>query len=540
MTPTSQSEPTLAELKQSIETLEIRNEDLIEEMRESMADVQIAIDDMGWQPLGGAAEGQHELGLLKLKRLSELCRTVITVNPLVKNGINIRTSWIWGEGIQIKVNSSTKGRPRGNDNKGLPASLEKVFGTTQAQMELERSIAADGQLFFLCDPRTQTAVRLPFWQISGAVTENGDSENILYFKRTWDDSEVDLDTGATEGRMTERWIPSSSFSGVPADSVLNVPVDTRRRIVHVPVNRMTGWRWGVPDVMPAVFWSKSYKEFLENCATLTKAYARFAWKVTSASGRGTARVASQLAQAPARDPQTGKPQQVGASVALGAGQDLTAISRSTSVDFSAGRPLAAMIAAGLGVPLPMLTTDPGDGSRSTAETLDRPTILSMMARQRLMDQAIKEVCRVLRLNVTIVWPPVDPEPAHRLVQAIDMAGRSGTLFPKEWRALLLDALLGPDWQDRYPDRVPNEEQVPLILKNSVPKSEKEQAAEDARQLALQQQRADINQQSQQGDEGDQDAAAQKKAAKDTKPKQPDPPSRGDHSLRDEGGQAHTD
>lgn len=526
-TNAEQGETSLAELQAQIESLEIRNEDLLSDLKESMSEVQLAIDDIGWQPLGGQAEGIHEIPLIKLKRLSELCRALTTVNPLVKNGVGIRTSWIWGDGVKISVSSSTRGRPRSSDTE-LPKSLRRVFGSTQAQMELERSLAADGQLFFLCDPRTRTVQRLPFWQITGAVTENGDSETVLYYKRTWDDSEVDLDTGVTEGAMTEMWYPSSELEGQPTDKVMHVPVDTRRRIVHIPVNRMTGWRWGVPDVFPCIFWSKAYKEFLENCATLTKAYARFAWKVTSQTGRGTARVAAQIAAAPQRDPLTGKPLQVGASAVLGAGQDLTAIQRSTGVNFNEGRPLAAMVAAGLGVPLPMLTTDPGDGSRSTAETLDEPTILSMRARQNLMDDAIKEVCRVLRYNVVIEWPEIDAEPVHRRIQAIDMAGRSGTIFPKEWRAMLLEAL-GPKYLERYPERVPKEDDVPLILKNSVPKSEEEQAKEDQRQLDLQKQRAALT-----------PANPAQDGRSSTQPKQPDPPSRGDHELRDEGSQAHTE
>lgn len=521
------SEPNISELRAQIETLELRNEDLLHDLKESMTEVQLAIDDIGWQPLGGQAEGIHEIPLIKMKRLSELCRALVTVNPLVKNGVGVRTSWIWGDGVKIKVTSSTLGRKRTN-NTELPKSLNRVFGTTQAQMELERSLAADGQLFFLVDRRTRNVQRLPFWQITGAVTQNGDSETVLYFKRTWDDSEIDLDTGVTEGAMTERWYPSSQLEGTPSETVMQVPVDARRVIVHVPVNRMTGWRWGVPDVFPAIFWSKAYKEFLENCATLTKAYARFAWKVTSASGKGTGRVASQLAQAPARDPLTGKPQQVGASAVLGAGQDMTAIQRSTGVNFNEGRPLAAMVAASLGVPLQMLTTDPGDGSRSTAETLDEPTIMSMRGRQQLMDDAIKEIASVLRLNITIEWPEIDAEPVHRRIQAIDMAGRSGVIFPKEWRSLILEAL-GTKYVDRFPDRVPNEEQVPLVLKNSVPKSEEEQAAEDARQLELMAKKSELT-----------PSNPNQPGSSSTRPNQPDPPSRGDHELRDEGTQAHTD
>src|SRR5690606_8947198 len=145
---TELAEPSVADLKAQIESLELRNEDLLSDLKESMAEVQLAIDDIGWAPLGGQAEGIHEIPLIKLKRLSELCRALTTVNPLVKNGVGIRTSWIWGDGVKINISSSTRGRPRSSDT-DLPPSLRRVFGTTQAQLELERSLAADGQLFFL-------------------------------------------------------------------------------------------------------------------------------------------------------------------------------------------------------------------------------------------------------------------------------------------------------------------------------------------------------------------------------------------------------
>lgn len=539
------SEVNLDAMQRQIDMLEIRNEELLEQTKqddqgtwlsESISDLRIAIEDIGWAPLGGAAEGTHEIPLTHLKRLSELCRAMTTVNPLVKNGVLIRTAWIWGDGVKITVNGSTgAGRKRSEKNNGLPASLNRIIGTTMSQMELERSAAADGTLFFLVDPRKKTVIRLPFWQITGAVTENGDTENILYIKRTWDDSETDLDTGLTEGAQSDLWFPTDTLEGPPkTGQIMNVKVDEAgRRIVYIPYNRMTGWRWGIPDVFPCIFWSKAYKEFLENCATLTKAYARFAWKVTSQSGRGTARTASQLATAPQRDPATGKPQSVGASAVLGAGQDLTAISRSTSVDFKAGSPLAAMVAAGLGVPLHMMTGDAGDAPAASADSLDEPTVRAMEARQNVMDDAIKRICSLLNLDVTIVWPDVDPEPLHRLIQAIDMGGRSGTLFSDEWRDLILTAM-GPKWVEKYGSKsAPKSEKVPLILKKQVPLSPEEQEAEDERQAKIAQQKADLAAQNQPVVPG-QDGRSS------TQPAQTDPPSRGDHSLRDEGGQAHTD
>jgi hypothetical protein len=150
-----------------------------------------------------------------------------------------------------------------------------------------------------------------------------------------------------------------------------------------------------------------------------------------------------------------------------------------------------LVAAGLEVPLPALTSDPSDGNRATAETLDDPTKLAMLARQQMMDDAFQEVFRVIRIEAAVEWPEIAPEPLHRRMQATDMAIRTGTLSDVESRALVKDTL-GGKWED-LPEAPPALEDLPVLIRKEA--------------------------------EG---------------PEQVDPMSRGDHSLRDEGGQAHTD
>src|SRR5690606_30518755 len=175
--------------------------------------------------------------------------------------------------------------------------------------------------------------------------------------------------------------------------------------------------------------SKAYKEFLENCATLQKAYSRFAWKITSSTKKGQQRVASRMAEPPSRDPVTGEQRNIGAAVTLGANQDMQALQTIRPVDFDSGRRLASMVAAGLEIPSPMLTSGPSSGKRATAETLDGPTELAMEALQNLMRDALHRVLRLLGASdVAVRVPPVSEEPLHRTVQAIYQAGRSAMLF----------------------------------------------------------------------------------------------------------------
>lgn len=457
----------------------------------NMAQLQLAIDDMGWQPLSGWGGTALDMPITSLQKISDLARALVTANPLVKRGVAIRAGYIWGQGVEIDMKGNTRGRPT-NRTPVLPPSLRRTIGTSLSQLELERTAAADGNMFFLCDPVAKTVVRVPIQQITGKVTSDGNAEEITYFQRTWTNQVVDLATGAPiVGDPTQVWYPSSTLEGTPLSSIEQIPVDRSKRIVHVPFNRMVGQSWGIPDIFAVVWWTKAYKEYLEDCRTLSKAYSQYAWKVTSASGKGTARAAAQMAQVPARDPMTGQALTVGNSVALGAGQDLQAVNRSSNVDYNGGIALAAMVAAGLEVPLPALTSDPNNGNRATAETLDDPTKLAMLARQRMMADAFDEIFRVLRINAHVEWPEIAPDMQHRRVQAADMAGRSGAFNREEQRQLLKDAM-GGKWKD-LDDTVPTREQLPYVL-----------TAE----------------------------------AKD--PAQLDPPSRGDHTLRDEGSQAHTE
>lgn len=476
------------ELREVIRRLESQNEVLAE----SLADITLAIDDLGWDPLQGFDRSDHELSLRSLHKASEVCRSLVTINPLVKRGIAVRTSYIWGGGVRIGADTDS----------WYNMSVERTLGTTLAQLEIERTAAADGNLFFLVDEQARTVQRIPFWQIDGSVSAQEDSETIHYYRRSYNRVTTRLDVEDTSAPVQEQvtvWYPSDQLEGTPASRIGGHPVERRKRIVHVAFNKQVGWTWGVPDVFAVVFWSKAYKEFLENCATLQKAYSRFAWKITSSTKKGQQRVASRMAEPPSRDPVTGEQRNIGAAVTLGANQDMQALQTIRPVDFDSGTPLASMVAAGLEIPLPMLTSDPSSGNRATAETLDGPTELAMEARQNLMRDALHRVLRLLGASdVTVEFPPVSEEPLHRMVQAIDQAGRTGMLFDTEWRALLLKAL---DLEGVA--EAPDEDEIPKVVQIRTEQNEQQQENLDA-------------------------------------PAQPEPPSYGDHELRDEGGQAHTE
>jgi hypothetical protein len=571
----SLEEMSITEIQTFVSNLEARNEELTglvtDEMREAgeFGRAQLALEDIGWRPLMGLSESANSFTLDALHHASELCRAVATVNPLVGRGLRVRTGYVWGSGVSVvpKEFIQGPGRPRTvNVEPELPEGIEEVLTGTLAQLELERSSGTDGNLFFLVDRRTKEVLRVPFEEITEGVSQKGNRERLLYIRRTWNDwdLELDFDAGielnpitspkaAARGRTWMRsdregsggstragfsfkdvWYPTPAGlramgRGRTNSQIAGDPVDNTKVMVHVPFNRLTGWRWGIPDVLPAVWWTKAYKEYLENCSTLTKAYARFAWKVTSDRSRSVRRTAAAMAQTPRTDPSTGQPLNVGASAVLGAGQDLSAVGGNTKVDFDSGRPLAAMIAAALDVPLPALLEDPSIANNAAATSLDTSTILVMQARQKVMDDMFRSIFRVLGLKVRLRWPEISEEPIHRRLQALDMAIRLGLFSADESRAMVVDAW-GDKWED-FKREAPDVNELPYAAggngQGEPPSSSGSNSSE-----------TDGNSDgTNTGGTGGPGAPAPLKAGNSRStgaPKQPEPMSYGDHELRDEG------
>src|SRR5690606_34757808 len=146
-----------------------------EVLAESLADITLAIDDLGWDPLQGFDRSDHELSLRSLHKASEVCRSLVTINPLVKRGIAVRTSYIWGGGVRIGADTDS----------WYNVSVAPRLGTTLAQLEIERTAAADGNLFFPVDEQGRTVQRIAFGQIDGSVSAQEDSEAIHYYRRSY-------------------------------------------------------------------------------------------------------------------------------------------------------------------------------------------------------------------------------------------------------------------------------------------------------------------------------------------------------------------
>jgi len=153
----------------------------------------------------------------------------------------------------------------------------------------------------------------------------------------------------------------------------------------VKVGGLSDMRFGVPEVYSALDWARAYKEFLEDWATIVRAYSRFAFKVTTPGGRkGIAAAKSRLTTTlTSGSTETNPPPIAGSTFVAGAGVDLSPI-RTAGATTSAddGRRMLLMVAAAAGMP-ETLFGDASVGSLATARSLDRPTELKFVDRQSL-------------------------------------------------------------------------------------------------------------------------------------------------------------
>ena len=381
----------------------------IDMLHESLADLALAREDRGWQML--SLSHQAVMSRAGLNQSAELCRVMVSANPLIKRGLALRHAYVWGGGVEIE--------PRDKENEDLLAVVEDFIDVNaaslfdaQAQEELERALGTDGNLFLAHFTKPSTGrvkVRsLPFTEIAEVITNPEDRDDPWYYLRRWTATEVSP-TGSRETVNYEAYYPALSYRPrVRPKTIDDIEILWDAPVRHVSVNRLDGHDFGLGDAFASIDWARAYSDFLNDWARLMKALAKYAWRVTGENGRKARGAAAEVRKNNANTARVtaGNPRPGGeASTVVSAGSTLEAIPKSgATLDSESGRPLAAMVAAGLGLPVTQLLADPGQtGARAVAETLDKPTALEFKGRQRLWQRVYRD-CITYRIHQAVKAP----------------------------------------------------------------------------------------------------------------------------------------
>lgn len=481
-----------------------QRDDTIELLQESLIDLERSLVDPGWMRL--TAQYEREFTPEGLRQMRAICRVFATAHPLIKRALSLRVAYVWSQGVEIAARANGKKRREQDVHAVVSVFLtdpgnERAFTGGAARERLERCLGTDGEFFPTMFTRPTTGevqVRVVGAdEITDIICNPQDRSEPWYYRRVWVQCVLNPD-GQTVDQPMEQFHPALDYRPKNKPKKFGqIPVVWDAPMMHVKVNDLEGWQRGVPDAYAAVDWARAYKEFLEDWARLVKSLSRFAWRLT-AKGSTRQQAKTRLAAAPPRDIH-GNPNDVGAAAITPPDQIFEAIPKSgATIDSESGKPLAAMIAAALDVPLTMLLADPGQtGARAVAETLDQPTELAMGQRrglwtdvyQRILRFAITEAVRApdgplkgqilvdaygrettklggnTTADIQIDWPDMDSDP-DKVISSIVAASSTGTIPPEEVARLLLtalgvknveemvDAMTGDDGEFLWPDGPP--------------------------------------------------------------------------------------
>ena len=434
-----------------------------EKLAESVAQMQLAMEDMGWEKL--TAQFAQEFTRDGLKRAAELSRMMAVANPLIKRGLAIRASYVHGQGVGITARGDgTKGAQDVNavvqaflDNDGNRAALTGH----QAKLRLETALGTDGNVFVALFTNPLTGIvqprTLPFDEITDKVTVPGDRMTTMFYRRDW----VENNSPHTAYYPDLRWRPLTRTKWY-TDGQGRYEIQWDSPVYHLQDNGLDGWKFGIGDAYAALPWARAYKEFLEDWVLLVKALSRIAFQMSKTKTPMSQRARAALQQAPA-----------GSMVATTGDGKIEAVPKTgATIDSGSGRPVATMVAAALGLPVTTLMADPGQtGARAVAETLNQPTVLEFKGRQELwteafrailgyvVDQAVIAPRGPLKGTVTreqntltvqlagdtdrtldIVWPDINELPVETIMKAIVEADGTGKMPPLVTVRLMLRAL----------------------------------------------------------------------------------------------------
>jgi hypothetical protein len=366
-------------------------------MQERLAELELAMEDQGWRQL--AVGGQKEFSRAGLGEIIKMSRLMYLKSPLIKQGVNVQARYVFGRGIIVaakdpQVNAVVQKFWDDRKNK-------KALTGHQARMEKEVALQVVGNIFFVLFSDLSTGdvtVRtIRCEQIREIISNPDDEMEPWFYRREWVEQSYD-DSGAPREQLREVLYPDWAHNPTDRPKTLyGKPVMWETPVCHLKVGGLDDMNMGVPETYAAIDWARAYKEFLEDWCSITRAYARFAFRFTSQGGaRGVAAAKTKFGTTLASGAnqttiETNPTPNVGSTFIGGEGTKFEAFKTAgatTSADD--GRRILLMVASAMGLPETFFG-DADVGNHATSKTLDRPTELKFLDRQTLWAEFFRDL-----------------------------------------------------------------------------------------------------------------------------------------------------
>jgi hypothetical protein len=359
-----------------------------------LAELEMQLAEQSWERLSGQYE--REFSRAGLREINKWARLMFLKNPLIRRGVNVQMLYVFGQGMQV----------RGRDqavNDVVQAFMDDAknqaeLTSQQAQQEKEVDLALFGNLYFVFFVNRATGgVRVRTInedEIEEISCNPEDSKETWFYKRVWTEERLDLTSGRVEMTQRTAFYPDWLYRPLQRPGTIGgAPVMWDAPVYQVKTGGLSDMRFGVSEVYAAIDWAKAYKSFLEDWATLTRAYSRFAHKMTVPGGKaGVAAAKSKMnTTITAGGSETNPPPTVGSMFISQPGVDLSPMRiGGANVSAEDGRRLLLMVSAAFGVPESFFG-DVSVGTLATAKSLDRPTELKMLSRQMLWADIYRKI-----------------------------------------------------------------------------------------------------------------------------------------------------
>lgn len=354
-----------------------------EHLRESIAELQLALEDQGWQRV--MMEGAREFDATGRRKIAELCRVMFLKNPLINRAVTLQAMYVWAQGVSIT-----------SEDQATQQFIDGFFADPKNAAELshqartlkEQDLQVFGNLFFVLftdELEGVTRVRtIPADEVAEIICNPDDSKEPWLYKRRWSQPVLNEDTGTLTPEQRTAYYPALGYE--PAErreAIGGLPVRWDSPVYHVKVGGLSDMAFGVPEIYQAIDWARAYKSFLENWFSIVKAYARFAWHASGQGGQQVVdRLKTRLNASTASGGDTNPPATTGATF-VGSGVKLEPIKTAgATTSAEDGRRGLLMVCASVGMPETFFG-DVSTGNLATAKSLDRPTELKFRDRQEL-------------------------------------------------------------------------------------------------------------------------------------------------------------
>lgn len=364
-------------------------------LSETITELELSLEDYGWTRM--AWDYNREFSRQGLRTIAQLSRLFYLKNPLIQRGVDVQAHYVFGQGVSITaededVNEVVQAFLESRRNQAELTSHQALLGK-----EVEQQV--EGNIFYVLftDKRTgKVTVRtIPASEIETIVKNPEDRKEPWYYKRLATRTGINFTTGAGESWDTEEYYPDWQYSPEDRPEMIeSKEIHWDSPVFHVRTGGMPDMDFGVPEPYSALDWARAYKEFLENWSSIVKAYAMFAFNLTTKGGSaGVTAAKTKLASTiGTSSSETNPPPLVGSTFVSTDGVKLDPVKTAgATTSAEDGRRLLLMVAASMGLPESFFG-DVSVGTLATARSLDRPTELKMSSRQKLWASVLSQIC----------------------------------------------------------------------------------------------------------------------------------------------------